>query len=209
LGDVDPTNATNTAAESFLQSADQDFTSDDDSSDFPAPGTDPGVDFPAPGIDPDADSPRAESSSGAAADRSASGRRDAARQLHFGPSAPPVSRVGWRFPPGGPADAGVSAASTASPGSSAAISPSVTVPTGSSTAGSTPDVSGSAISSGSSGSPVVSSPVAAPTVPLDRPHTRLQSGVSKTKKFTDGTIRYAYFSSTGEPSSTAEAFKDS
>jgi histone deacetylase 1/2 len=51
--------------------------------------------------------------------------------------------------------------------------------------------------------------VAASAVPLDRPHTRLQSGVSKPKKFTDGTIRYAYFSSTGEPSSTAEAFKDS
>jgi histone deacetylase 1/2 len=37
------------------------------------------------------------------------------------------------------------------------------------------------------------------------PHTRLQSGVSKPKKFTDGMIRYAYFCSTGEPSSTTKA----
>jgi hypothetical protein len=53
-GDVDPTNSTNTAAESFLQSADQDFTSDDDSSVFPAHGMDTGDDFPAHGADPDA-----------------------------------------------------------------------------------------------------------------------------------------------------------
>jgi hypothetical protein len=51
-GDVDPTNATNTAAESFLQSADQDFTSDDESSVFPAPGTGIDEDFPASGSDP-------------------------------------------------------------------------------------------------------------------------------------------------------------
>jgi hypothetical protein len=42
----------------------------------------------------------------------------------------------------------------------------------------------------------------------ERPHTRLQSGVSKPKKYTNGTIRYAYFCSTGEPSSTAEALAD-
>jgi hypothetical protein len=43
----------------------------------------------------------------------------------------------------------------------------------------------------------------------ERPRTRLQSGVSKPKKFTDGTIRYTHFCSTGEPSSTTEAFSDS
>jgi hypothetical protein len=48
-----------------------------------------------------------------------------------------------------------------------------------------------------------------PTSLPDRPRTRLQSGVSKPKKFTDGTIRYAHFCSTGEPSTTAEAFSDS
>jgi hypothetical protein len=52
-------------------------------------------------------------------------------------------------------------------------------------------------------------PVAVPAPPLDRPHTRPQSGVSKLKKFTDGTIRYAYFSSTSETFSTAEVFIDS
>jgi hypothetical protein len=39
-----------------------------------------------------------------------------------------------------------------------------------------------------SGSDVESLPVAVPAPPLDRPHTRLQSGVSKPKKFTDDTI---------------------
>jgi hypothetical protein len=38
---------------------------------------------------------------------------------------------------------------------------------------------------------------------------RLQSGVTKPKKFTDGTIRYAYFCSTSELSTTVEAFTDS
>jgi hypothetical protein len=161
--------------------------------------------LPLVGHDADPVQSGVESSSGAAADRSASGRRDAARQHHSGPSAPQVSRADWRFPPGGPVEAGLSAASNALPGSSAVISSSIAAPTGSPA----PDVSGSAISSGYSGSPTVSSPVAAPAVPLDMPHTRLQSGVSKPKKFTDGTIRYAYFCSTGEPSSTAEAFKDS
>jgi hypothetical protein len=72
-GDIDPTNATNIAAESFLQSTDQDFTSDDDSSDFPAPCTDPGTYFPAPVTDPGTDSVQsgAESSPGVTADGSA------------------------------------------------------------------------------------------------------------------------------------------
>jgi histone deacetylase 1/2 len=65
------------------------------------------------------------------------------------------------------------------------------------------------LTSGSSlGSAVAPANVAAHVIP-DRPRTRLQSGVSKPKKFTDGTIRYANFCSTGEPSTTAEAFTDS
>jgi hypothetical protein len=56
---------------------------------------------------------------------------------------------------------------------------------------------------------VASAPIAAPITPAEHPHRHLQSGVSKPKKFTDGTICYAYFCSTGEPSSTAEAFTDS
>jgi hypothetical protein len=54
------------------------------------------------------------------------------------------------------------------------------------------------------GSGVVLSPVAAPTLPPERPRTRLQSSISKPKKFTDGTIRYAHFCSTGEPFSNVE-----
>jgi hypothetical protein len=60
--------------------------------------------------------------------------------------------------------------------------------------------------SSSLGSSAQSSSVAAPMLPVERPHTRLQSGVTKPKKFTDETIRYAYFCSTGEPASTTEAF---
>jgi histone deacetylase 1/2 len=58
------------------------------------------------------------------------------------------------------------------------------------------------------GSSAPLSPVAVLVLPLDRPRTQLQSGVSQPKKFTDGTIRYAYFCSTGEPSSTTEGFAD-
>jgi hypothetical protein len=75
------------------------------------------------------------------------------------------------------------------------------------------DSAGSSISSPSlgsvPGSAVPSCSVAAHVPPVERPHTWLQSGVTKPKKFTNGTIRYAYFCSTSEPSSTAKAFTDS
>jgi histone deacetylase 1/2 len=58
------------------------------------------------------------------------------------------------------------------------------------------------------GSVVVRAVAAAPAIIPDRPRTCMQSGVSKPKKFTDGTVRYAIFCSTGEPSTTAEAFTD-
>jgi hypothetical protein len=58
------------------------------------------------------------------------------------------------------------------------------------------------------GSAVAPANVAVSVLP-DRPRTRLQNGVSKPKKFTDGTIRYANFCSTGEPSTTADALTDS
>jgi histone deacetylase 1/2 len=41
-----------------------------------------------------------------------------------------------------------------------------------------------------------------------RPHTRSQSGISKPKIFTDGTIRYANYSSKGEPDTVHEALGD-
>jgi histone deacetylase 1/2 len=41
-----------------------------------------------------------------------------------------------------------------------------------------------------------------------RPHTRSQSGISKPKIFTDGIIRYANYSSTGEPDTVHEALGD-
>ncbi|WVZ57430.1 hypothetical protein U9M48_007816 [Paspalum notatum var. saurae] len=50
----------------------------------------------------------------------------------------------------------------------------------------------------SEGGPVASS----------RPHTRLQSGISRPKRFTDGTIRWGNFSVTGEPGCLEEALGD-
>lgn len=38
-----------------------------------------------------------------------------------------------------------------------------------------------------------------------RPRTRLQGGISKPKIYTDGTVRYSCFTSTGEPSNLEEA----
>jgi histone deacetylase 1/2 len=42
-----------------------------------------------------------------------------------------------------------------------------------------------------------------------RPRTRLQSGIRKDKVYTDGTVRYSLFSSTGEPYTVEEALSDS
>jgi hypothetical protein len=39
--------------------------------------------------------------------------------------------------------------------------------------------------------------------------TRLQKGIRNPKKYTDGTVRYGMFSSTGEPSTLVEAQSDS
>jgi hypothetical protein len=54
---------------------------------------------------------------------------------------------------------------------------------------------------GSAGSAVAPDHVASPT----QPKTRLQSGIVKPKIYTDGTIRYANFCSTGEPENLTEA----
>jgi histone deacetylase 1/2 len=43
---------------------------------------------------------------------------------------------------------------------------------------------------------------------VQRVRTRLQSGISKPKIYTDGTIRYANLSSTGEPENLDEALND-
>jgi hypothetical protein len=63
------------------------------------------------------------------------------------------------------------------------------------------------------GSPAPATPFAAP-VPVPslpeapRPRTRLQSGITEPKQFTDGTIRYGNLCSTGEPQSLQEALGD-
>jgi hypothetical protein len=49
---------------------------------------------------------------------------------------------------------------------------------------------------------------AAPMNPVQRPKTRLQNGIIKEKVYTDGTVKYGCFSSTGEPTSTDEALED-
>lgn len=53
-----------------------------------------------------------------------------------------------------------------------------------------------------------STPESSP-VPVQPPHrTRLQSGIRKPRKFTDGTVRYGLFTSTGEPDTLKEALGD-
>jgi hypothetical protein len=51
-------------------------------------------------------------------------------------------------------------------------------------------------------------PTPPPASPL-RIRTRLQQGIRKPKRYTDGTVRYGLFSSTGEPSTLSEALDDS
>ena len=50
---------------------------------------------------------------------------------------------------------------------------------------------------------------AEPEQPATRPHTRLQSGITKPKVYTDGTVRYANLCAVGEPTSVDEALKSS
>jgi hypothetical protein len=44
---------------------------------------------------------------------------------------------------------------------------------------------------------------------IQRPRTRLQSGIRKEKVYTDGTVKYSLLSSTGEPYNIVEALEDS
>ena len=45
-------------------------------------------------------------------------------------------------------------------------------------------------------------------VASDRPRTRLQDGIRKEKVYTDGTVKYGFLTSTGEPCSVDEALGD-
>ena len=60
------------------------------------------------------------------------------------------------------------------------------------------------------GSPTGSVPVASvtPATPL-RPRTRLQDGIRKEKVYTDGTVKYGFLTSTGEPNTIGEVLGDS
>ncbi|WVZ50557.1 hypothetical protein U9M48_001799 [Paspalum notatum var. saurae] len=57
-------------------------------------------------------------------------------------------------------------------------------------------------------SSTATAPVADNALAPSRPRTRLQDGIRKPKVYTDGTIRYAMFTSSGEPQSVDEALKD-
>ncbi|BAB90546.1 putative rice retrotransposon retrofit gag/pol polyprotein [Oryza sativa Japonica Group] len=56
--------------------------------------------------------------------------------------------------------------------------------------------------------PDVTGTVAATVAPASRPHTRLRSGIRKEKVYTNGTVKYGCFSSTGEPQNDKEALGD-
>ncbi len=80
---------------------------------------------------------------------------------------------------------------------------------------------GSGVLSPAHGDNIVTSDVTAPgsstsaapaqqQIPAEvmRPKTRLQSGIRKEKVYTDGTVRYSCFTSSGEPQSLCEALGD-
>jgi hypothetical protein len=58
------------------------------------------------------------------------------------------------------------------------------------------------------GSPAEDIPESSPVPEPQEPRTRLQKGIRRPKKYTDGTVRYGMFTSTGEPSGLAEALGD-
>jgi len=89
---------------------------------------------------------------------------------------------------------------TGSPSSSSSATPRLSSSTGSSVA-----ASGSSMLELSA----VASDEAEPEQPTIRPHTRLQSGITKPKVYTDGTVRYANLCAVGEPTSVDEALKSS
>jgi hypothetical protein len=215
--DVHPANATNSTAESFLQNSDHNFQSDDESENstkFGAKIPDrPGAATPShlvsglPAASVDSDvllqvRVRDFSSSPAVDSDRLSPECMARRDSLPTPSGPRAAVPAARF----------SAMHDASPGSSTPGSMAIARTTGS--AVSPPDLFASGSDATSSlgslpGSDAAVYLVAAPSLQLERPRTRLQSGVSKPKQFTDGTIRYANFCSTGEPSNITEALSDS
>jgi histone deacetylase 1/2 len=71
-------------------------------------------------------------------------------------------------------------------------------------------VAGSASDDSAASPEQAPSPTPSPDDPPQRPpptrvQTRLQQGIRQPKKYTDGTVRYGLFSSTGEPSTHSEA----
>lgn len=57
----------------------------------------------------------------------------------------------------------------------------------------------------------IGSSAAAPSEPAEphrRPHTHLRDRICKPKVYTDGTVRYGFFTSIGEPQNTSEALGD-
>jgi hypothetical protein len=188
LVDANPTD--NTVAESFVQNSDQNYISRDDSTDFSATGADPHVDYGG--------STSAQSIGTDSGRTSASGSRLPVGRPALGfpaPSVPAItpaviathpkpSGIGSQH---GPATGGLSPLVASPDGSSVTVAPlfsATHLPTGSFAE----SAEYSAISSPSTGSAVDTTAVVSSV--QERPHTRFQSGVSKPKKFTDGTIRY-------------------
>jgi hypothetical protein len=210
--DVNPANAPNPAAESFVQNSDHNFTSDDESrnnesfgaeiSDQSGTGTTGAGNQPCP----------ASGSPAVSIDSDVSSHKCLARESGAGPALD-CGRVA-RGPGAGPADNEVLLHDTMrcdlalTPGGPRSVVPiAELLATHGSVIGSS--THSSADTSQATGSGEAVSSMAVPALQLDRPRTRLQSGVSKPKQYTDGTIRYANFCSTGEPSTNAEAFSDS
>jgi histone deacetylase 1/2 len=138
------------------------------------------------------------------------------------PPAVPASEFGAEPPPAPPASIPRQSSPATSSGASVAGGHGTGMPAGPPTAllSSLAPLAGSGVPTGGSGAPATSdahgasspaSQVAAPDVPSpvpERPRTRLQAGIRQPKVYTDGTVRYGFYTSTGEPHSLDEALGD-
>ncbi|KAK1610461.1 hypothetical protein QYE76_034134 [Lolium multiflorum] len=203
--DVDANPANSAPAESFLQESGQNSAPNGFSGDFPGSGINPGEDSPARSGQ---SLPSSGSGRVSASDRAPSAG-DAASARVEDAGLPAGSPAGASLGPrGGPSQSvGQSAsADSSATGSSVAVSSAAQQYTGSG------ETSSSHVSA-APGSAAESAPVVSGAPFSGRPHTRLQSGISQPKQIIDGRVRYdrvrfANYSSTGEPTSIGEALAD-
>jgi histone deacetylase 1/2 len=149
------------------------------------PGTIPGAD-PLPGSSSGSQHLLAQTASAPASAAASSPRQ----------SPPATSPL---LPTGASGQGGHTPTASASP-----TAPAATAPAGSGAASD----SGAPGASSSEGETAIYTTDDHPAAVSDHPLTRLQAGIRKPKVYTDGTVRYGFYTSTGEPQSLDEALGD-